>query len=423
VVDGAPKVLLPLLALTLPLEFTQEYFPSHLVQVDRVVIGACLVTLGLQALLRTGRLDLPARRVWLPALLFTGYAAASAVVTGSSDGLKTVAAMVAYALLAVAVYNWCGSRAGQDRLWVWFAISVIAVSIVGLVEYMTGTYIWNPPDEGFWRINSTFHDPNIYARVLTIGITIGIVLASAGSSRWRPALIAAILIAAAALPFTFSRQGWVLGGVVLVPAVVFSRNRLVAVGLGAAAVAIFAGVVIFDPDVRLRLSVFERFLTTPHTPLFDSPLLAWINALPLDGTRHYLIAAGFQMFYDHPVFGVGFGNFPAAISGPYHEFILPGFATTESHTSFVTIIAELGLVGLALVGWWMFELARSILHVARSGSEIQPYVIAGALALLTIVLQSQLAGRLFTEPYAWLFAGAALATGAALRPPEPRLSA
>ena len=415
-VELAPRSLVPLLALTLPLEFTQLYFPVREVTLGRLVIGACIVALALQWLLRVRPVELPPLRAWLPAAVFTGYATASAVVTGSSDGVKTIGAMVAYGALALAIWSWSRSVADQERLWTWFAISVIAVAVVGLVEYMTGKYIWNPPDEGFWRINATFKDPNIYARFLTIGIVTAIVLTAREGSRWRPVLLAAIVIGAAALPFTFSRQGWVLGGSVLVLAVLLSRRRAVALGLGAAAVAIFASIVVFDPDVRLRLTVFQKFLTSPHSPLFDTPLLAWLNVLPLDGIRHYLIAAGFQMFFDHPLLGVGFGRFQDMMLGPYHAFILQGFDTTESHTSFVTIIAELGIVGLAIVAWWAFELLRTIVGVARSRSRLQPYAIAGALALLLILLQSQVEGRLFTEPYAWLFIGAVLATS--VRTPE-----
>jgi O-antigen ligase len=409
-VDEAPKVLLPLLLVTLPLEFTQEFFPLRVIQLSRLVIGVCLVTLFLQALFRLSEVTLPPRRAWLPPLAFTAYAAASATVTGSLGGLKTVVAMVTYGVLALAIYNWARGQSGQRRFWTWLAISVIGISIVGLVEYMTGTYIWNAPVAGFWRINATFKDPNIYARFLTIGLVTAVILASRAQARWRVLLITTIVLASAALPLTYSRQGWVLGGVVLALAVVVAPNRLRALGLAVLAASIFAGITFFlDSDVQRRLSHFGQFVTTPRLQLFDSPLLAWINLLPLDGIRHYLIAAGFQMFYDHPIFGVGFGNFQANMLGPYHAFILPGFDTLDSHTSFVTILAEQGLVGVALVAWWAFELTRSTVKSARSGSELQPYVIAGAMALLLIVLQSQVEGRLLTEPYGWLFIGAVLA--------------
>jgi len=405
----APAVLVPLLVLTLPLEATQLFFPIHEIQLSRLVMGVCVIVLGAQIVLGVIPIALPARRTWLPVAVFMLYAGISAALTASSDGFKTLVAMLAYGLVALALFNWSGGEAAQKRFWAWFAVSVIAIALVGLVEAVTGHYIWNAPDAGFSRMNATFKDPNIYARFLTIGIMTSIVVAARSRLEWRPLQMAAIVLAAAVLPLTFSRQGWFLGGAVLVVAVLLAQNRVAALGLSVLALAVFAIVVFVDRDVLLRLNAFQQFLTAPHNPLFDTPLLAWINVLPLDGVRHYLIAAGFQMFYDHPIFGVGFGRFPAEIAGPYRGFILPGRATYDSHTSLVTIIAELGVVGLLLVVWWGYELARAMVGVARQHAELQPFMVATALGLMLIVLQSQLEGRLFTEPYGWVFIGAGLA--------------
>jgi len=277
---------------------------------------------------------------------------------------------------------------------------------VGLIEAVTGTLIWNAPNSGVPWVNSTFKDPNIYARFLTFGAVASVVLASRPRANARAVLITALLLAAAALPFTFSRQGWVLGAFVLLLAVVMAVQRRRAVGLVALVFVAFAAVALLDPQVRDRWSVLGEILTTAP-PRVYSGALAFVNLLPLDTVRRYLVAAGFQMFYDHPIFGVGFGNFPSSMLGAYSSFISGNSQTIDSHTSFVTIIAEQGLVGLALAVWWAFEFVRST--VRSFGSQIRrPYVTAALLALLLILLVSQLEGRLLEEPYMWLFLGAAL---------------
>jgi len=411
--ERSPAYLVPLLVLTLPLEVTQLFFPVREIQLSRLVAGGCIVVLGGQLVFGVGHVRLPERRLWLPGAAFILYAAVSAAVTRSPDGIKTLGAMLAYALVAIAIFNWGGGESGQSRLWMWFAVSVMVLGAVGFVEALTNQYIWNAPDAGFSRMNATFKDPNIYGRFLTIGIVTSVVIAARSRLSWRPIQLAAMILAAAVLPLTFSRQSWVAGGAVLLLAVLFSRSRLTAVVLGALAAAVFGGVVLFDPDVQVRLNVLQQNLTTSHNPLFDSPMLAWINILPLDSVRHYLVAAGFQMFYDHPFFGVGFGRFPAEIAGPYRAFILPGRDTLDSHTSAVTLLAELGIVGVGLALWWTFEIARGIVRVARERPELNPYVVAGGLALVLIFLQSQFEGRLLTEPYAWVFIGAVAAATAA----------
>ena len=404
--DRAPNVLVPLLVLTLPLEFTQKFTALSVVQVSRVVIAACLVTLLAQKAFGLREVRLPPMRVWLPVVCFIGYAAVSAAFSGSLPGMKTVAAMVVYSFMALALYNWCGTVWDQSRFWTWLAISVIAVSIVGLVEAVTGKLIWNAPKSGFPRINSTFKDPNIYARFLSFGAVASVVLASRIRAGARAVLVAALILAAAALPFTFSRQGWVLGALVLLLAAVMAADRRRALGLVALAFITFAAVALLDPQVRDRWSVLGDILTTAR-PRVYSGALAFVNVLPLDTARRYLVAAGFQMFYDHPLFGVGFGNFPASMLGAYAGFIAGDSKTIDSHTSFVTIIAELGLVGLALAAWWAFEFLRST--VKSFGSPVRrPFVTTALLALLLILLVSQLEGRFLEEPYLWLFLGVAL---------------
>ena len=404
----APAVLVPLLVMTLPLEVTQTFTPVAIIQVSRLVIALCLVTLLIQRAFRLRDVRLPPLRISLPIVCLIGYAALSAALSGSLLGLKTVAAMVAYSLMALVLYNWCGTLTDQNRFWTWLAVSVIALSIVGLVEATTGTFIWNAPNAGFARVNATFKDPNVYARFLTVGVVTAVVLASRPFARSRALFGISIVLASAALPFTFSRQGWVVGALVLLVAVAFAMDRKRALLLATLAVGSFAAVGFLDPQVRSRWNNLGEILTTLPPHVFNSPLLAFINYLPLDSARRYLVAAGFQMFYDHPLFGVGFGNFPANMLGHYSDFVSPTFKTIDSHTSFVTLIAELGIVGLALASWWAFELVR---FTAKSlTSQIRrPYVMAAGMALLLIVFATQFEGRLFEAPYAWLFMGVALA--------------
>jgi O-antigen ligase len=415
-------VLLPLLVITIPLEFTEMYLPFGFIQVSRLVITACLVTLLIQRVFRVGDVSLPPVRLWLPPVCFIGYSAVSAALSGSVPGLKTVAAMVVYGFLALAVYNWSGTLADQDRFWTWLTISVIAVAIVGLVGGLTGTHIWNAPDEaGLPRVNATFRDPNILARFLAFGTVAAVVLASRARVHWRLLFVAAIVLASATMPFTFSRQGWVLGGLVLGVAFVLATNRWRALALGAVAIGSFAVVVGLEPQVRERANVLGQILTTQPPHVFDGRMLAFVNLLPLDSARRYLVAAGFQMFFDHPIFGVGFGNFPASMLGHYRDFIVPQFTTIDSHSSFVTIIAEQGLVGFALATWWAFEFVRSTARSARLLLR-RPYLVAAVLALLLILLASQFEGRLLQEPYAWLFLGVALGAQKIEDASEPALS-
>lgn len=410
----APAWLLPLLMLTIPLEFTKQYLPTHLIEASRIVMVIIVVALGILWLAHQ-EVRVPALGLWLAPALFIAYAGVSAVLTRSTPGLKTFAAMGAYALVALAVFNWTRSASWQERIWLWFAVSCIGVSIITIFQRITNLYIWNPPTAGIERYNATFYDPNVLGRVLTIMIVTGVVLAPVvRERRARVVIAAAVVLSAAALPLTYSRQAWVLGGVLIVVAVVLSQRRRLTMALAGAALAVFGAMTLLVPEVQSRFGVLQQNLTGPATHIFERAGLAFLNYLPLDSERHYLIAAGLQMFYDHVIFGVGYGRFPKEIMGPYRGFILSGYTTVESHTSLVTILAELGLVGLVLAGWWGFEFVRrSVVAVRRDPSD-RAYVIAPLLAVALIFLESQLNSRLVDEPYLWVFVGlgcAAIALG------------
>lgn len=405
----APAVLIPLLMLTLPLEFTRVFFPSNLIQVSRIVMVVMILTLLVGAYYGL-KIRLPEISLWLPPAALVAYAGLSSVVTASLPGAKAVAAALAYSLVGLAIYNWARDRGAQERLWLWFAISCIGLSLIGVLQRATGGYIWNAPDVGVSRINATFYDPNVLGRVLTMMVVAGVALAPAiAGRRTRAVLIAATVLASAALPFTYSRQAWVFGAVVLLLAVITSGQRRNALLLAGASIAVFVAVTVLVPEVQARINQLQHNLAGAPSHLFERPGLAFLNYLPLDSERHYLIAAGLQMFYDHPLFGLGFGKYPAAISGPYHGFILSGYTTIASHTSLVTILAELGLVGFALTAWWVYSYTRQTVAAVKRDGAGRAYVLAPFMAVAVIFLESQLNGRLLDEPYLFVFLGLAAA--------------
>ena len=406
----APVALIALLMLTIPLEFTELWFPNQLIQVGRIVMVAMILTLLASGVWARQAVRLPVWSLWVPPAVFILYALVSALVTRSGAGLKTGGAALTYALVALAIYNWTRTRRMQDQAWLWFAISCIGLSLVAIVQRITGGYIWREPTSGLARINATFADPNVLGRVLICMIVAGVALAPfVGGRRTRLVMIASILLSASALPFTYSRQAWVIGGLMLVLAVATSPRRREALMVAGAAMAVFAGITLVVPEVQARFGVLQHNLIGPPSHIFERPGLAFLNYLPLDSERHYLIAAGLQMFYDHPILGIGFGGFPNAILGPYQGFILSGYTTSESHTSLVTILAELGLVGLLLAAWWAVEYVRVSIGGVRRDEAQRAYILAPLFAVIIIFLESQLNARLIDEPYLWVFLGLAWA--------------
>jgi putative inorganic carbon (HCO3(-)) transporter len=414
-----PAVLLVVWVLTLPLEFTKQYFPNQAIELSRIVLVLCLLAFVAQIVIERREVRVPASASMFGLALFTVYAAISAAAVGSQQGIKTVLAMIAYLLMMLTIFNWTHTSGEHRRVWSALAVSAVIVSLVGLILHVTNSYIWNAPNFGIPRVNATFHDPNIFARFLAISILTMVVLAADQdvTVRQRTLWVVGALAAAVALPFTYSRAGWGFALVVALVVIAVARRRKRALALVALIVAVFAVVAIIDPSVLSRAAVLAANLQSPLTNrAFDdrAPWLAFLNVLPLDSVRHYLIGAGLIMFVEHPIFGIGFGAFSQSLAGPYASLMPLRIDTTASHTTLITILAETGLVGLAIVLVTGFSFVTSTVRATFQSRAARTLVLAPAIALLLIVIDSQLSSRLFEEPYLWLFLGLAYSAQAGL---------
>ena len=413
------RVLLVAWVLTLPLEFTKMYFPNQAIEVSRIVLVLCLLTFGVQFAAERREVRMPMSATMLGLALFTVYAVISAAAAGSAQGTKTAVAMVAYLLITLTVFNWVHTQEDHLRIWTALAVSAIVLSAIGLVLYLTNSYIWNPPNAGVLRVNATFHDPNIFARFLAFAMLTLVLLAAdlEVSVGQRAVWIAGALAAAAIFPFTFSRAGWGLTLVVALVVVALARRKKRALALVGLIVAIFAAIAIVDPSVFSRAALLAQNLESPFKNrafLDRAPWLRFLDVLPLDSVRQYLIGSGLIMFVDHPIFGIGFGTFSQSLLGPYAGLVPPGVDDTASHTSVVTVVAETGLLGLAIVIVAGYSFVRSTWRATGRQLRERTLVLAPAIGVLVIVVTSQLSGRLFEEPYLWLFLGLAFSAQAGL---------
>jgi putative inorganic carbon (HCO3(-)) transporter len=413
------RILLVAWVLTLPLEFTKIYFPNQAIEVSRIVLVLCLLTFVIQIAFERREVRLPMSASTLGLALFTVYAAVSAVAAGSVQGTKTAVAMVAYLLMMLTLFNWVHTQEDHLRIWTALAVSAIALSAIGLFLYLTNSYIWNPPNTGVLRVNATFHDPNIFARFLSFAMLTLVLLAADLEAilRQRVLWVAGALAAAATFPFTYSRAAWGLTLLVALAVIAVARRKKRALTLVGLIVAIFATIAIIDPSVLSRAALLAQNLESPFKNrafLDRAPWLGFLGVLPLDSVRQYLIGSGLIMFVDHPIFGTGFGTFSQSLLGPYVGLVPPGVDDTASHTSLITIVAETGLLGLAIVLVAAYSFVRSTWRATGRSLRERTLVLGPAIGVLVIVLTSQLSGRLFEEPYLWLFLGLAFSAQAGL---------
>lgn len=117
--------------------------------------------------------------------------------------------------------------------------------------------------------------------------------------------------------------------------------------------------------------------------------------------------AGWRMFLDHPILGVGAGQFPTAYgtvyAGKFHT------AWMNPHNLLLQVTCELGLVGLFVFGNFLLQVWKGIREVLRRkdypGLEVSlHFAVACNFMLIGVGLISSVSHTLY-RPYWYLLAG------------------
>jgi O-antigen ligase len=138
------------------------------------------------------------------------------------------------------------------------------------------------------------------------------------------------------------------------------------------------------------------------------------------------MAAAWQMFADHPMLGIGYGNYETHYHRYARDIALDGRREErQAHSLYLEVAAETGLLGIAAFGvlivYAMASVLRARVVLLDAGRERE----AQAATAFAIALFGYLAGSVFLHlsypRYFWLLMGIALAargTVASQRAPE-----
>ncbi len=363
-----------------------------------LVVAALALALGWRLLRGDGR----ARELGPVALPLAAFVAWTGLSLLWTDDLRRgaiflLAFVLPFGLLAIGFARLPWSR--RPLLWLYGALlaSALAYAAVGGYQWVTRDVFWNPTVivgnayAPFFRVNSVFWDPSIYGRYLVLAILAALALVLVGL-RGRLLVAACALVAALwlGLLLSFSQSSFAaLVAGVLVAATVVWRWRAAA-ALGALAVVVLS-VGFATPQVRTKLLDESRAGLDKAT-----------------SSRAGLVANGIRIAGDHPVLGVGVGSFQRAYADR------TGLAGRDpqkaaSHTTPVTVAAETGLPGLALLLWLGLATLGATLLGAQRTDAGRAALVAG-LTLGAIAVHSLFYNALFEDPLTWaLFGLAALA--------------
>jgi len=316
--------------------------------------------------------------VALASLLAAGDFAAGRV---EADSLLKDAALAVLAGLLLR-----RSRGLRRVIWVLVACGAALATLTGF-QFLTGSFggsflgfgqsavqnIVGGVDDV--RISGPIGDPNFYAQWLVMLTPLALDRAF-GESRRSLRLAAWCAAAAMATSVVFS----------------FSRGGLLALG-------VVALLMLIRRPVRARMLVAIAAAVLLALPLLPAGYIARVTALGQVGTvesttdvsirgRTAEAGAAWGMFLDHPLLGVGLGNYAANYQAYAREFgIEVRRVDREPHNVFLEVGAETGLPGLAAFGallggaFWAIRSARRRWREAGRRAEADmAYAVGTALA-------------------------------------------
>jgi len=363
------------------------------------VVAALAVALGWQLL----RGDDRSRELGSIALPLAAVVAWTGLALLWTDDLRQGAIFLAafvlpFGILAIGFARLPWSRRAVLALYGALVATALAYAGVGLYQWGTREVFWNPKLQvdnayaPFFRVNSVFWDPSIYGRYLVVAILATLALVLLGlRERLLAAGIAAIAVLWAGLLFSFSQSSFAALLAGTLAAAAFAWRLRAAAVLALVAVAVVA-VAFATPQVRTKLLDQSR---------------AGFNAAT--SGRAGLVSNGLKIAVDHPVLGVGTGGFKRAYAD---RTGLRGRDPKKaaSHSTPVTVAAETGITGLALLGWLGFA-SLVLAFRSRGRTAAGGTALAAGLTLGAIAVHSLFYNALFEDPTMWGLLGLiALAT-------------
>jgi hypothetical protein len=354
------------------------------------VLGAAALALAWRALSAREQGTLPLRA--LPRSLALPAAALLAAACGSllwADYPRAGVEVLVFFLLPFAVLLGTLARSPFPD-WMPRALAAVTIAmaslfaLVGLFQAATRELFFFAPNlalsnanSSFFRVTSLFGDPSLYGRHLVVGLAVVLALMAVRRIDLRLATALVLLLWAGLF-------------------VSYSQSSMIALVVVTLVVAALTG------TRRVRLSVVGTFA------LVAVLAIGYVASVPLRGDslrnetadRSQRVEETVRVIERHPFVGVGVGGQPDASRRlSERDRPTPNFV---SHTAPLTVFAELGAVGLALLAWLLVGALRMLAAVRR----LEPAVGLALLAVLIgVFVQSLFYPGFLEDPLTWLTLG------------------
>jgi O-antigen ligase len=239
-----------------------------------------------------------------------------------------------------------GSQYIRTRRQVWTLVVILCLAalsqaVLGYVQIFLNLGPASFVRDASLRVYGTFDQPNPYAGYINMILAVTLALFLLGQG-WKTRILAACITLplAGVEIFSQSKGGWMALGVAILFIVIVGFPRLrVLPYIGLIGIIGLIGVYLAGKfPVRLIEPILTKIGVINIS--FTSPSNA--NYANSERVAHWL--AGINMFQEHPLLGVGIGNYQDVYSS-YHVgiFVLP---LGHAHNYYINVAAETGILGL-----------------------------------------------------------------------------
>jgi putative inorganic carbon (hco3(-)) transporter len=348
-----PLVSLPLLLLAVPFGGlarggsgdTTSDLSFGAAEILVAVLGAAWCLRGV----RTRNLQLRAGVVVVAALAVVTLAALS--IGYAQDKSSAIKETLKWLELLVALLIVCDlAREPTTARWVIGAMLVAsaAEATYGVAQFFTDSGPGAFALQGALRAFGHFEQPNPFAGYLAtvLPLAVCVALSPANTRAFRVLAVAASVLLVVGIGLSQSRGAWLgagVAGICLLLAWSRATRRLLIPGaLGGTLIVALALAGLLPGSVLDRLGQTIEYFGVFDVRTVEATSENWAV---VERMAHW--QAGWYMFLDHPWLGVGAGNYAEA----YAEYFVGSWreALGHAHNYYLNILAELGLVGGALL--------------------------------------------------------------------------
>ncbi len=404
-----PQILFPMMVMATALDATGilgERSALFTLTIFHFVGGGALVFWGMHFLWKS-ETSIPRLELTLPLLLFLALNGFSVLYSPN----RLMGVVYFFRLIALSALIYATVSMIRSKRWIQVMLGAVlffAFSMAGLGIFQTFTEAYFLPatfvtavGANVPRAAGTFHNPNDFGTFLMASMMLAgsFMVHLKFSWKWHPMLLGMFFVLSAGLVASFSRANWVAAAVGLFCIAVLSR-KLKLLGVALVVFLVILGILSSVSENFADL-VFGRFFSIFKT-ISEFGSFTHVSA----SARVQFVMAAFDMFLHHPFFGIGVRGFPVAFD-QYKPADFPiWLPTRESHTLPATIIAELGIVGLAISLWLVAVVLKAGIQSLRRIED--EYLKAAQLGLVAVFIGYQVSmvfTAAITDNFFWIMTG------------------